>query len=100
MTNAVTQQIPLALIAFTFGADVMSGFPVVASSNAATLEWKTTAELPTQCSPVVVAPAAERAVPSTGFALLALARLALPDSRPMSDRERKHADDFFWSQFA
>ncbi len=31
--------------------------------------------------------------------LVELARAALPYSRPMADWEKRHADEFFWSQF-
>lgn len=100
MSNAVTQTIPLAFVAFALNTNAMDRHPGLASSNVATLEWKMTEELPTQCSPVFVEQEPVAAVSSAGLSLRALAQIALPDSRPLEDWERKAADDFFWAQFA
>ena len=100
MSNAVTQTIPLAFVAFALNANVMEHHTSLASSNVATLEWRMTEELPTQCSTVFVGQAPAPTVSSNGLSLRALAQMALPDSRPLEDWEKKAADDFFWSQFS
>jgi hypothetical protein len=99
MTKAVTQQIPVALMACVLSANALGDGSTVASSNVATLEWRAEA-CPTMCSTLLLGGMAEPQVDSSGLALRALARLALPESRPMEAWERKHADDFFWSHFA
>lgn len=99
MTRAVTQQIPVALMACVLSANALRHGSTVASSNVATLEWRSEA-CPTMCSTLWLGGVTKPQVESAGLALRALARLALPNSRPMEDWERKAADDFFWSQFS
>ena len=100
MSYPVTQTIPVALVAFALNPSLMDRHAGFASSNVATLEWRMTEELPTQCSSVFVGQEPALTVSSAGLSLRALAQIALPDSRPLEDWEKKAADDFFWSQFS
>ena len=101
MSNAVTQHLPVALMAYVLSANALGDGCSLTSSNVATLEWRAAETLPTVCSTFLLGSMTEEPqVDSAGLALRALAQLALPESRPMEDRERKHADDFFWSHFA
>ena len=78
----------------------MGAMPKAVTQQVATkLEWKPSEESPPQRSPLPGSPAVP-AVDSTGMALRALARVALPDSRPLEDWESKATDDFFGSHFS
>jgi hypothetical protein len=100
MSNGVTQQLPVALVACVLTANAFRDGASLESSNVATLEWRVAEGLPTVCSSSLVQGATEPEVGSAGLALRALGRAVLPESRPMEDRERKHADAFFWSHFS
>jgi len=100
MSNAVTQHLPVALMAYAISAHALRNGCALASSNVATLEWKAAEALPTACSTFLPQQKNELQPDSAGLAFRALAQLALPESRAMEDWERKHADAFFWSHFA
>jgi hypothetical protein len=98
MSNAVTQNLPVALMAYMLSTNALGNGCSLVSSNVATVDWRVEA-YPTICSTVLLGGMTEPKIESAGLALRALARVALPKSRPMEDWERKAADDFFWSQF-
>jgi hypothetical protein len=97
--NPITfQPLPVALL---FGlTSLMDGNSFLQSSNAATVELKMTEESLTQSSPILIGPAGLAPVGCHGLALQVLARIALPQSRPLENWEKKAADEFFWSQFS
>jgi len=101
MSYAAKQQIPVAPMACVLSANALRDSAVISSSNVATLEWTVAEGLPTQCSNLFAfGMGKDIPVESAGLALRTLARIALPDSRPMQDWEKEDADEFFWSQFA
>lgn len=69
----------------------------IATGSAASMEWCASSAMPTQS---YVATSVSTAAAEPALPLIALANALLPESRPMTDWERKDAEEFFWSQFA
>ncbi len=99
MTKAVSQQAPFAVMALMVGIHSVGERSVLASSNVASMEWRTATELPTQCFTCFPAAAPMPEIETAGLALRGLASVVLHNNRPMESWERKVADDFFWAQF-
>ena len=100
MSNTITQA-PFALVALMLGCGALEKNLVLSTSNVATLELHTAIEgLPSECTSVSMFTVEMPPVGSEGLAARAFAQLVIPNSRPMEQWEKQHADEFFWSQFS
>jgi hypothetical protein len=91
MPNAVVQTVPMAIM--TFMVATLNG-----SMNAASLEWQTTGEVPTQCSPPLPTTSG-MPVNTVGLTWIAVSKMVSKNSRALEDWQKKDSDEFFWSQF-
>jgi hypothetical protein len=95
MTSLI-QHLPMAFLV-AYSAAGLKGSAPTGTSNAASLEFQSEAEMPTENFPAYGVPAQDDA--SAGLAWIALGKQLLPEGRPLLDWERQDADEFFWSQF-
>jgi hypothetical protein len=98
MQTAIVQNVPLAVLALAFNSYGFEG-RVLATGSAATMELRASCGMPTDSSAFSTFAIPSAIGTESGLSMIAIAKAALPDSRPLADWERKDADEFFWSQF-
>lgn len=98
MQPAVIQNVSLAFLAFATGSGGVHGGSI-ATGSAASFEWETQANVPTQVSTLTGNSTAPLDHVRSAVGLMALADASLPGSRSFADWERRDADESFWSHF-